>query len=274
MPIESASFVSQLTSTNPVAGDNYSDTDDHLRMIKACIRATWPNMTAIACTPTTVEFNYLTGLTGPIQTQFSGKASLTGATFSGVVQVGTFSNAFLSLGINLNQAANTNEILALASTSVAHGFTTEANTATFGSFKKYDASGGTRLNGFSGASVGVDLIGNVVTEQSTRSTLALGAVMLSGKKQLTGAAVTMSANQNVVCITDGTSTRFIFDSDGDSHQDVGTAWTNYDHLDDVGTLDALAYNVARSDDPIKKVWRVDEGAPGRSHGAKAGEVQR
>ena len=62
----------------------------------------------------------------------------------------------------------------------------------------------------------------------------------------------MSANTNIVVISDGTNARFIFDSDVDSHQDVGTAWTNYDHLDDVATLDAIAYNVARPDDPIKR----------------------
>ena len=34
--------------------------------------------------------------------------------------------------------------------------------------------------------------------------------------------------------------RFIFDSDGDSHQDVGTAWTNFDSHDDAAITRSLA----------------------------------
>lgn len=94
MPIESASFVSQLNSANPPIGDDFGEGDDHLRMIKACIRATWPNMTAIACTPSTVEFNHLVGVTSSIQTQFTAqtalsalKANLASPTFTGTVTI-------------------------------------------------------------------------------------------------------------------------------------------------------------------------------------------
>ena len=40
-------------------------------------------------------------------------------------------------------------------------------------------------------------------------------------------------DDNILAIYGGGATRFIFDADGDSHQDVGTAWTNYDGQDDV-----------------------------------------
>jgi hypothetical protein len=43
------------------------------------------------------------------------------------------------------------------------------------------------------------------------------------------------------------TTRFILDADGDSHQDVGTAWTNFDFLDDFKAMDAVAVALNRGD---------------------------
>lgn len=43
MGLESAAFVSNLVATNPVAGDTKSQGDDHLRLIKAALQATFPN---------------------------------------------------------------------------------------------------------------------------------------------------------------------------------------------------------------------------------------
>jgi hypothetical protein len=45
--------------------------------------------------------------------------------------------------------------------------------------------------------------------------------------------------------------RHILDSDGDSHQDVGTAWTNFDTYDDVALLNLLSAHVTRIDDPLR-----------------------
>ena len=42
----------------------------------------------------------------------------------------------------------------------------------------------------------------------------------------------MGANGNLLVITNSSTARFIFDADGDSHQDVGTAWTNFDNEPD------------------------------------------
>ena len=36
------------------------------------------------------------------------------------------------------------------------------------------------------------------------------------------------SNANIVRFGNGGTTKFIFDTEGDSHQDVGTAWTNFD----------------------------------------------
>lgn len=43
MGLESATYVSDLLATNPVVGDNVSQGDDHLRLIKAALQSTLPN---------------------------------------------------------------------------------------------------------------------------------------------------------------------------------------------------------------------------------------
>lgn len=42
MGLESATYVSDLVATNPVVGDNVAEGDDHLRLIKAVLQATFP----------------------------------------------------------------------------------------------------------------------------------------------------------------------------------------------------------------------------------------
>ena len=49
----------------------------------------------------------------------------------------------------------------------------------------------------------------------------------------------MSANSNLIVFQNHTTVRFIFDADGESHQDVGTAWTNYDAHEDWKLAGAL-----------------------------------
>lgn len=62
MSLETASFISQLNAANPVgAVDDYSTTDDHLRMIKAVLQGQFPNFTAAAVTATVAELNLLAG---------------------------------------------------------------------------------------------------------------------------------------------------------------------------------------------------------------------
>ena len=47
MALESASTINQLNSSNPVSTDAISAADDHLRLIKAALLATFPNITGV-----------------------------------------------------------------------------------------------------------------------------------------------------------------------------------------------------------------------------------
>ncbi len=253
MALESATYISDLVSTNPTGSDGKAAGDDHIRLVKSTVKASFPNV-AGAVTSTHTELSGLAGLSG-------GPAGLSNPVFAGSWRLsagvaaigGSPSTTFITQGLAIDQGAYDDEALSLRSTDVSHGMTSVANAVSFGTFTKYHGTeGGIRVIGYSSASVGMFLRGSSATEDSTRSTLAVGSIMLDGAVQSGSTVATKGANTNVVCIRNGSSVRFIFDSDGDSHQDVGTAWTNYDHLDDVATLDALAYNVARKDDPIKR----------------------
>ena len=246
MAVDTATTIAGFDTAKPAGTDPKSEGDDNIRHVKSVLKTTFPNV-AGAVTPTHTEMNRLTGLASSI-------AVTSFPLFTDVVQIGaTMIGSYVQKGLCIDQGGFDNEIISLRSSDVATGMTTNAETSTFGSFAKYHAtSGGTIFHGYSSATVGLFLRGAATTEDSTRSTAAVAAVMIDGTVKSGTTIATKGANTNILVVRDGSSAKFIFDSDGDSHQDVGTAWTNFDHLDDVATLDALAYNVARADDPIKR----------------------
>lgn len=52
MALETGTYISDLTASNPAGGDNTSQGDDHLRLIKAVAQATFPNATKAFRFPT------------------------------------------------------------------------------------------------------------------------------------------------------------------------------------------------------------------------------
>src|SRR5512139_2343077 len=84
MGLETATYINGLVSTNPTATDNKSEGDDHIRLLKSTIQATFPSITG-AVTATHTELNYVDGVTSAIQTQLDAKAPLASPTFTGNV---------------------------------------------------------------------------------------------------------------------------------------------------------------------------------------------
>lgn len=72
MALETGTYINSLVATNPTATDPIKQGDDHLRLIKAALKATFPNITG-AVTPTHTELNYVDGVTSAIQTQLNAK---------------------------------------------------------------------------------------------------------------------------------------------------------------------------------------------------------
>lgn len=56
MSLESATYIDDLNVSNPAATDTLSQTDDHIRMLKSVLKATFPNVSG-AVTPTHTQLN-------------------------------------------------------------------------------------------------------------------------------------------------------------------------------------------------------------------------
>jgi hypothetical protein len=78
MGIETATFIASLNLGWPLGLDTVSQGDDHLRLIKKVLKATFPGAggqgLASAINVTETEFNYLAGVTSPLQTQLTNNA--------------------------------------------------------------------------------------------------------------------------------------------------------------------------------------------------------
>jgi hypothetical protein len=82
MALETGTYISDLVITNPTSTDPKSQGDDHIRLIKSSIKATFPNVTG-AVTPTQTELNYVDGVTSSIQSQINLKGAIAGQTWTG-----------------------------------------------------------------------------------------------------------------------------------------------------------------------------------------------
>jgi len=73
MGIESGTTIATLDSSWPLSGDYISEGDNHVRLLKAVLKAQFPGVGglgfAVPITATEVEINYLSGTTSGIQAQ-------------------------------------------------------------------------------------------------------------------------------------------------------------------------------------------------------------
>ena len=63
MALESTTYIDGLVATNPTGTDARSQGDDHIRLVKSAVKATFPNI-AGAITATHTELNLIDGYTG------------------------------------------------------------------------------------------------------------------------------------------------------------------------------------------------------------------
>jgi hypothetical protein len=158
----------------------------------------------------------------------------------GMSYINDSANAKMTLGLTINQGANDDEILALKSSDVAHGITDDAETDTYGTLQKHDATaGGLRISGFRDADGSNDgaitlwaELGEAVS--TTKSAAGWGVVNILTEVKSGTAGAAPGANGNLVSIGSSTSVRFIFDQEGEMHSDdvigVGDDWDEWDDL--------------------------------------------
>ena len=63
MGVETATFISQLSATNPLATDPISQGDDQIRLVKEVLQAQFTTLGAAAVTTTAAELNILDTVT-------------------------------------------------------------------------------------------------------------------------------------------------------------------------------------------------------------------
>ena len=94
MALETGTYISDLVATNPTSTDPKSEGDNHLRLIKSFVKATFPNVTG-AVTKTHTQLNNTLDKTGDTMTgplaQAAGTAALPSYTFSGDTNTGIYS---------------------------------------------------------------------------------------------------------------------------------------------------------------------------------------
>lgn len=107
MGLETGTYINSLVATNPVgAVDPKSQGDNHLRLIKSTLLATFPNLTG-AMTADQTELNYLdgaTGVTGTGNTVRSASPTLTGTVTAATIAATTLTGA--GSGITALNASN------------------------------------------------------------------------------------------------------------------------------------------------------------------------
>jgi hypothetical protein len=203
-------------------------------------------------------------------------------TSSGTLGIGDSSPDSDAGGLTLNQGANDARILTLKSSDIAHGQTSgfgETDTY-FRIQKESSAAGGAFVQGISESSniEGLKLSGyfagtsgNTGKSTTQSSPLVLQAMNSDGS----GDSAELGSNQNMVCILNRNTCRFIFDAEGDFHADSSS--TTYDAYEDAhlvraydlshgkGVIDSkfdkfVSYNHEKLAD-LQLVGREDDGTP-------------
>lgn len=117
MGLETGTYISDLVAANPTGSDGKDKGDDHIRLVKSTIKATFPNVNG-AVNPTPTEFNYVVGVTSAIQTQFGNKGTVAGQVWTGThdYTAATATFATQTAGDSTTKAATT----AFTTTAVAN----------------------------------------------------------------------------------------------------------------------------------------------------------
>ena len=126
MTIESASYLHQLNSSYPASTDQRAEGDDHIRLIKSCVRNSFSALNGPVLVSETV-LNYLSGLNGNIMTLLAAKAPLASPSLTGTPIAPTAAAA-----TNSTQIATTAFVQAQKASPALTG-TPTAPTATAGS---------------------------------------------------------------------------------------------------------------------------------------------
>ena len=149
-------------------------------------------------------------------------------------------NTFSTIGVTINQGGQDNEILALKSSDIAHGMTSDTETDTYFFIKKSSATAGAPdVVGLGEGSQGIRILGQCVSANTAKSTSASAPIIFRGVKKSSASSTVMGSDENVVVIEGCTAgPGFIFDAEGSMHSNAANAvYDEYDDAQLVRTID-------------------------------------
>ena len=161
--------------------------------------------------------------------------------------IGDSANANVTLGLTINQAANTDSLLEFKNSSLAHGITDRAETDTLGSVKRH-GNGGMAIEGYANGEVGLRFRGHMTTADTGHTASGNAAVEIDGLIKSSASSTDVSSDGNVLAVRSNATTMFIVDAEGSLFANAGTttdAVTVYDDMPDAMLV--RAFDKARSD---------------------------
>lgn len=168
-----------------------------------------------------------------------------GVSIKNALYVGSTSDVLLDPGsLILNQGANDTDIIRMISSDVAHGITTIVSTNVYAQFTKLIGSeGGLRIRSLTEGTQSMQIEGIATIGNTTRSTSALGAVAILGRKKSGTSVGVLGTNENILVVYDDINARFLVDKEGDIHMDATSNINAWDDHDDIALLTGLRASV-------------------------------
>lgn len=159
--------------------------------------------------------------------------------------IGDTTDANITQGICLNQGAADDKIMSFKSSDVAHSATTLAETDSYGTIGKHEATtGGLYITGFKdgdgsvlGNAVVIEGVLDEAAADTTKSTAAVGIVNVICSIEAGNTRGATGADGNLFVVQDGAlATKCIIDAEGSQHGDAAAA--TYDEHDDLALVRA------------------------------------
>lgn len=190
MTVENATLISQLNIAWPLAADLISEGDDHLRLIKLCLRTNFPNIAGIV-TPSHLELNYVAGVTAPVQGQIDSKGAIAGQAWSGA------HNFAAASGVTL-PAATTVGVVTAAELALLSGITAPVQ-------GQINAKGAISGQAWSGAHDFTAATTTVSTQPASDASTKAASTAFVASVAFSSALPGQTGNANKVVTTDGVS---------------------------------------------------------------------
>jgi microcystin-dependent protein len=173
MGLETATYITDLVSNNPLGTDSKAQGDNHIRLLKSVLKAQFPNLGSAAVTATAADINLLTGgifdVIYPVGTIYESTSSANPSThFSGTTWE-RYGNGRVTVGQDsgdssfdsINDTGGVKAVTLATAQMPSHSHTFSGNTSSNGAHTHTDSlpiytnrssSSGARLEGTSSSS--------------------------------------------------------------------------------------------------------------------------